>query len=105
MRKLILIIGLILVLLVPMVMYAVQAQQDYFVLMLVCGGTYDSNNLHVGQFDDEGTAKAWADAEMQGAWDIAYIYDSWSTNGSMRLLWARSESVCYPDMGDWRRIN
>lgn len=104
MRKMVAGALVVLLLVVAMVFAMVQAQSDYFVLMLVCGGTYDSSNLHVHQADSEASAKAWADAEMGGAWDIAYIYDSWSTDGSMRLIWARSESGCYPDMRDWTRF-
>ena len=106
MRKIIFILMLIFVVLIPTgCNQSVQAQQDYFVLMLICGSRYDSSNLHVGQLGSEAAAKQWADTEMQGRWDIAYIYDSWTTDGSMRLLWARSESDCYPDMREWRRFD
>ena len=100
MKKILMVLVLIALLLVPVVLVAVQVQgqDDYFVLMLVCGGTYDSSDLHVGRFDSEADAKAWADAEMSGVWDFAYIYDSWTYDGSMKLLWLRSEGDCYSDM-------
>ena len=105
MNKVIAGIGLLLVILLAGLLFVqTQAQDSYFVLMLVCGGTYDSSNLHVHQASSEGEAQAWADAEMGGAWDIAYIYDSWASDGSMDLLWARSESTCYPGMRDWTRF-
>lgn len=105
MRKIyIFVLFLIAIATIPMALYTLRGQQDYVVLMLVCGGRYDSNDLHVGRFDSEASAKAWADSEMTGHWDIAYIYDMFPNDGTQRLLWARSESSCYPDMGSWRRI-
>lgn len=80
----------------------IRAQGDAYALMLVCGGTYDSSQLHMRHFDDVDDAKRWADGELAGGWDIAYIYDSWSRDGSMRMLWVRSDGACYGDaFRDW----
>lgn len=82
-----------------------QEQQDYTALMLVCGGTYDSSSLHLRQFGNEADAQAWADGEMQGVWDIAYIYNGYTPDGAMRLVLARSEGSCYPGMSQWTRFD
>ena len=81
-----------------------EAQSPYVALMLICGGTYDSSNLHMAEFPTEGEAKTWADAELQGVWDLAYIYQGYE-NGALHLISAKSQNVsCFPDVTDWTTI-
>jgi len=81
-----------------------EAQSPYTALMLICGGISDSSNLHMAEFPTEGEAKTWADAELQGVWDLAYIYQGYE-NGALHLISAKSQNVsCFPDVTDWTTI-
>lgn len=82
-----------------------EAQSPYVALMLICGGTYDSSNLHMAEFSTEGEAKAWADAELQGVWDLAYIYHGYEADGARSLAFASSKNpLCHPGTTTWTAI-
>lgn len=84
---------------------SIKAESPYTVLMLICGGTYDSTNLHMSEFATEDEAKAWADNEMNQQWDIAYIYHGREAdNDTKKMILARSDSSCYPGMTTWTRF-
>jgi hypothetical protein len=102
-----LILGLgLLVAIFGLALVIVAAQgQPYTAAMMSCGGEFRFTGQHMANFSSEDAAKQWADGQLAGGFDIAYIYRPQGTGMLSELLWIKSESnECYPNQyHDWSR--
>lgn len=90
---------------VGMALVIVTAQgQAYTAVMLNCGGDFRFAGPHIANFADEHAAKSWADGQLAGIFEIAYIYQPSAPNILAPLLWVKSDGACLGDgYRDWIR--
>lgn len=79
--------------------------QPYTATMLTCDGTFYLAGPHMANFSSEDAAKQWADGQLAGNYDIAYISRPQGQGVAGELLWIKSESAdCYGNQfRDWTR--
>jgi hypothetical protein len=91
---------------IGMALVVVAAQgQPFTAAMMRCGGEFRFAGPHMANFSSEEAAKQWADGQLAGAFDIAYIYRPQGQGLLSELLWIKSESAdCYGNQfRDWAR--
>jgi hypothetical protein len=98
-------LGVILAIVGVSLMIVTAQGQPYTAAMLVCDGTFYLDGPHIATFSSEDAAKQWADAQLAGSYDIAYISRSQGQGQAGQLLWIKSESSqCYGNQfRDWAR--
>jgi hypothetical protein len=79
--------------------------QPFTAAMMRCGEAFYFAGPHMANFSSDDEAKRWADGQLAGAFDIAYIYRPEGPGLLSNLLWIKSESVeCYGNQfRDWTR--
>jgi hypothetical protein len=102
---LVLVLGVVLAIVGVSLVIVTAQGQPYTAAMLVCDGTFYLSGPHMANFSSEDAAKQWADGQLAGAYDIAYIYRPQGQGLLSELLWMKSESAdCYGNQfRDWAR--
>lgn len=82
----------------------VQGQSHYAVELMKCNGNFPADAEFNANFDSVESAKQYADDNLSGQYNIAYVIDSTmqNVNGHQGvIIWARSTVNCYSHSNQW----
>jgi hypothetical protein len=99
-----LVLGVILAIIGWGMVFSAAQGQPFTAAMMRCDGEFRFAGPHMANFGSEDEAKRWADGQLAGDFDIAYIYRPDGPGLLSNLLWVRSDGACYGEQfREWAR--